>query len=292
MIKRRKPFLASLLSIIPGLGQIYNGQLGKGVVFLVIDLLVPVAFGLTGILNNFYGLVTLALFFISFHIYRMTDGFVQAKYLTDYELKPYNKWYVYLSFVVVLGIVRTFLDLPASTGIQTFKIPTPSMNPTMQQGDRVVASLNYYDNNPILQGDIVVFNSPQGGIWTFRVIGMPKDSIEVKEGKVYVNNQLNELKTAEEYVLDNQEVIQYQEKLGSAKTIKTLRFKEIKMAYTQTFDKIKVPENEFFLMGDNRDNAYDIRFIGTIKKDDILGRVIYSYWGNTPGRINIDFLKE
>lgn len=292
MIKRRKPFLASLLSIIPGLGQIYNGQLGKGVVFLVIDLLVPVAFGLTGILNNFYGLVTLVLFFISFHIYRMIDGFVQAKYLTDYELKPYNKWYVYLSFVVVLGVVRTFLDLPASTGIQTFNIPTPSMNPTLQQGDRVVANLNYYDNNPIQQGDIVVFDSPQGGIWTFRVIGMPNDSIEVREGKVYVNNQLNELTTTGEFILDNQEVVQYKEKLSSFKAIKTLRFKEIKLAYTQTFDKIKVPENEFFLMGDNRDNAYDSRFIGTIKKDDILGRVIYSYWGNTPGRINIDFLKE
>jgi signal peptidase I len=50
-----------------------------------------------------------------------------------------------------------------------------------------------------------------------------------------------------------------------------------------------IPENEYFLMGDNRDNAFDSRFIGTIKKEDILGRVIYSYWGNTSDRINIDF---
>jgi signal peptidase I len=222
----------------------------------------------------------------------MTDGFVHAKKLIGYELKSYNKWYVYLSFVIILGIVRTFLDLPASTGIQTFKIPTPSMNPTMQPGDRVVASLNYYDSNSIQQGDIVVFNSRQGGIWTFRVIGMPNDSIEVKEGKVYVNNQLNELTTTGEYVLDEQEVIQYQEQLNATKTIKTLRYKKIMMTDTQTFDKIRVPENEYFLMGDNRDNAFDSRFLGTIKKDDILGRVIYSYWGNTSDRINIDFIKE
>jgi signal peptidase I len=292
MIKKRKPFSALLLSIIPGLGQIYNGQLRKGLVFLTIDLLIPIAFGLTGVLNNLSGLVILAVFSISFLIYRMTDGFVQAKKLTDYELKSYNKWYVYLSFVIVLGIIRTFLDLQASTGIQTFKIPTPSMNPTMQPGDRVVASLNYYDNNQIQQGDIVVFNSPQGGIWTFRVIGMPNDSIEIKEGKVYVNNQLSELTTKEEYILDDQEVIQYQEQLSPTKTIKTLRYKNVMMTGTQTFDKIKVPENEYFLMGDNRDNALDSRFIGTIKKDDILGRVIYSYWGNTSDRINIDFIKE
>jgi len=292
MIKRRKPFSALLLSIIPGLGQIYNGQLKKGLAFLTIDLLVPIAFGLTGILKNLSGLVTLVVFSLSFIIYRMTDGFIQAKKLIDYELKSYNKWYVYLSFVIALAIVRTFLDLPTSTGIQTFKIPTPSMNPTMQPGDRVVASLNYYDNNPVQQGDIVVFNSPQGGIWTFRVIGMPNDSIEVKEGKVYVNNQLNELATTDEYVLDDQEVIQYQEQLNTSKTIKTLRYKKIVMTDTQTFDKIRVPENEYFLMGDNRDNAFDSRFIGTIKKDDILGRVTYSYWSNTSDRINLDFIKE
>jgi signal peptidase I len=134
MIKRRNPFSASLLSIIPGLGQIYNGRLKKGLVFLTIDLLVPIAFGLTGILNKLNGLVTLLVFSLSFLIYRIADGFIQAKKLTSYELKSYNKWYIYLSFVVVLGIVRTFLDLPASTGVQTFKIPTPSMNPTMQQG--------------------------------------------------------------------------------------------------------------------------------------------------------------
>lgn len=292
MIKKRNPFSALLLSIIPGLGQIYNGQLKKGLVFLTIDLLVPIAFGLTEILNKLNGLVTLLVFSLSFIIYRMADGFIQAKKLTNYELKSYNKWYVYLSFVIVLGLVRTFLDLPASTGIQTFKIPTPSMNPTMQPGDRVVASLNYYDNNPIQQGDIVVFNSPQGGIWTFRVIGLPKDSIEIIEGKVYVNNKINVLTTKDEYVLDDQEVTQYHEQINPTKSIKTLRYKNVAMADTRTLEKMVVPENEYFLMGDNRDNAFDSRFLGTIKRDDILGRVIYSYWGATPDRRNIDFKEE
>lgn len=292
MIKKRKPFSSLLLSIIPGLGQIYNGQPRKGLVFLTIDLLVPIAFGLAGILNKLNGLVILLVFSLSFIIYRMADGFIQAKKLNNYELKSYNKWYVYLSFAIALCIVRTFLDLPASTGIQTFKIPTPSMNPTMQPGDRVVANLGYYDNRPIQQGDIVVFNSPQGGIWTFRVVGLPSDSIEINDGKVYVNNQLNELTATGEYVIDDHDVVQFQEKLNLTKTIKTLRFKKVMMTDTRTFDKVRVPENEYFLMGDNRDNALDSRFIGTIKKDDILGRVIYSYWGNTSDRINVDFINE
>jgi len=292
MIKKRNPFSALVLSIVAGLGQIYNGQLRKGLVFLTIDLLVPIMFGLTGILNNLSGLLTLVVYSLSFIIYRMTNGFTQARKLVNYQLKSYNKWYVYLSFVITLGIIRTFLDLPASTGIQTFKIPTLSMNPTMEPGDRVVANLNYYHSNPIQQGDIVAFNSTQGGIWAFRVIGLPNDSVEIKEGKVYVNNHLNKLTTKGEYILYDQEVIEYQEQLNPTKTIKTLRYKKILMAGTQTFDKIWIPEKEYFLMGDNRDNALDSRFIGTIKEADILGRVIYSYWGNTSDRVNVDFKKE
>jgi len=292
MIKKRNPFSALVLSIVPGLGQIYNGQLRKGLVFLTIDLLVPIMFGLTGILNNLSGLLTLVVYSLSFIIYRMTNGFTQARKLVNYQLKSYNKWYVYLSFVITLGIIRTFLDLPASTGIQTFKIPTLSMNPTMEPGDRVVANLNYYHSNPIQQGDIVAFNSTQGGIWAFRVIGLPNDSVEIKEDKVYVNNHLNKLTTKGEYILYDQEVIEYQEQLNPTKTIKTLRYKKILMAGTQTFDKIWIPEKEYFLMGDNRDNALDSRFIGTIKEADILGRVIYSYWGNTSDRVNVDFKKE
>jgi signal peptidase I len=142
MIKKRNPFAALLLSIIPGLGQIYNGQLKKALVFLTIDLLVPIIFGVTGLLNNLNGLVALVTFSLSFIVYRMIDGFVQGRKLIHYKLKSHNKWYVYLSFFIGLVVVRTFLDLPASTGIQPFKISSPSMHPTMQPEDRVVASLS------------------------------------------------------------------------------------------------------------------------------------------------------
>lgn len=292
MIVRRRPLSALLLSIIPGLGQIYNGQLLKGILFLIIELLIPVIAGLAGILNNLSGFAILFVFSVLFILYRMADGFIQAKKLTNYELKPYNKWYVYLLFVVALFSIRTILDFPTSTGIQTFQIPSSSMNPTLQSGDRIVASLKYYDSNPIQQGDIVVFNSPQGGIWNFRVIGLPNDSIEIRDGKTYVNNTQSELTSKEEYILDNQEVVQYQEQINPVKKIKTLRYKDKKPGDSRNFSKIKIPDNEYFLMGDNRDNAFDSRFMGTIKKDDIVGRVIYSYWGNTSDRINVDFTVE
>jgi len=289
MVKRRKPVAALLLSLLPGLGQIYNGQLTKGLAFVLFDLLFPVIFGLTGLALNLSGLMIMLVVATTFVVYRMADGYIVAKRLKDYELKAINKWYVYLFYTLSLVGIRLFLDAPTSTGIQTFKIPTPSMVPTLLQGDRVVAQLNAYNKTLIDYGDIVVFNSPEGGIWTFRVVGLPLDSIEIIDGKVSVNGQLNEVKEGARYLSDGQEVIEFEEQLQNNKRIKTVRFKSNSFPDARTMAKKLIPENEYFLMGDNRDNAFDSRFIGTIKKEDILGRVIYSYWGNTSDRINIDF---
>ena len=167
------------------------------------------------------------------------------------------------------------------------------MYPTLQPGDRVVASVNFYNENPIEQGDIVLFNPPQqGGLWIFRVIGLPNDSIEIKSGIVYVNGVACELTATNEFTLDGQEVIQYEEKVNASKTITTLRFKGGSMGDTSEFEKIMIPEDEYFLLGDNRDNAYDSRFLGTIKREQIQGRLAYSFWGETTKRINIDFTQK
>jgi len=282
----RNPIAAALLSLFPGLGQIYNGQLIKGIVFLLIDLITPVLFGISGMLLNINGLVAMLVVSVVFIIYRMADGFAVAKRLKEYELKPTNKWYVYLVFALLTIGSRIFLDIPASTGIQTFKINTPSMAPTLEPGDRVVAQLYKYKKTEIQYGDIVVYNSPKGGVWTSRVIALPLDSIEVIDGIVSVNGQVNEVKQNKEYILDAQEVIEFEEELQNNKKICTLRFKNNPYREGRTMANKFVPENEYFLMSDNRDDAFDSRFLGTIKKEDIVGKVIYSYWPNSSASEN------
>lgn len=103
MIKPRKPFAALLLSLFPGLGQIYNGQLTKGLIFILIDLLFPVLFGLSGLLLDMRGLVIMVVMGIAFVIYRMADGYIVAKRLKDYELKAVNKGYIYLLLALALN---------------------------------------------------------------------------------------------------------------------------------------------------------------------------------------------
>ena len=112
MIKRRNPLVAFFLSLVPGLGQFYNGQLRKGFIILGVDLLYPIVFGFTGLLSKLSGLVALIVFAIVFILFRMIDGLIEARKLENYEIKKYNKWYFYLAFVAILYGVRLILDLP------------------------------------------------------------------------------------------------------------------------------------------------------------------------------------
>ena len=287
MNKKRNPLKASALALVPGFGQLYNGNITKVGVFLAIDIFIPIIIGILGLLKNFEGLILIFLFSISFIIYRVVDAYRTAKRQENYELKKYNSWFIYLAYFVAFMIFRIFVDLPVSTGIQTFHIPTPSMYPTIQPGDRIVTDINIYNKHSPKRGDIVIFNSPQGGIWTFRVVGLPNEYIEVKEGKVYINDEVCNLRQLDTLLVDDIQATLFSENLKD-KNISTLRYNQAPYLDTKTFEKIQIPENEYFLMGDNRDNALDSRYIGTIPQDDILGQVIYSYWGKTSERVNID----
>ncbi len=287
MTKKRKPLLASILALVPGLGQLYNGNPTKAGIYLTIDILVPIAMGIFGLLKNFEGLIIIFVFSISFIIYRIIDAYQSAQQQESYELKRYNRWFIYLTYFLALVVFRVFVDLPVSTRIQTFHIPTPSMYPTIQPGDRIVTDVNRYSDYTPKRGEIVTFNSPEGGIWTFRVVGLPQEFIEVKEGKVYINDEICELAPSDTVLVDDFEATIFQETLRDV-SISTVRYNQAPHYDTRTFEKMQIPEKEYFLMGDNRDNALDSRFIGTIAQDDILGQVIYSYWGETSDRINID----
>lgn len=292
MVKPRKPFVALLLSVLPGLGQIYNGQVKKGLLFILIDLLVPILLGLFGILHHISGLVLMLCYGIAFVIYRMADGYIVAKRLKHYELQPFNKWYVYLLIAVSLFVIRVFLDGPTSMGYQTFQLATPSMAPTLHRNDRVMTDLYGRKDQKVDYGDIVMFNSPQDDVWAFRVIALPLDTIEIVDGLVYVNGEVNAIEEKNRYLFNEREEIEYEEKLSNNKKIKTLRSAHNNFPAARNMPALMVPEDEFFLMGDNRDNVMDSRFIGTIGRDELVGKVLYIYWGDSYDRINIDLRPE
>ena len=140
-----------------------------------------------------------------------------------------------------------------------YTIPTASMLPTMKVGDTFTVNRFAYDaSNPINRFDIVIFNAPEaslkrsgdkkGTVFCKRVVGLPGEKVEIKSGQVFINESpLNE---------------PFQ-----------------KIADKSNFQSIVIPQDEYFVLGDNRPNSVDSRFeeCSTIKRNDILGKVTQIY---------------
>lgn len=157
-----------------------------------------------------------------------------------------------ISFIVIILaiiLIRLFIVTPV-------RVDGPSMNDTLQDGD--ILLLDKYDNK-YERFEIVVFNY-NGERLIKRIIGLPGETVSYKNNKLYING--NEIE-------DN-----------------------YGLGYTEDFDLkninlTKIPNNEYLVMGDNRNNSLDSRYIGTISKDKILGSVKYRLFPfNKFGKVN------
>lgn len=144
-------------------------------------------------------------------------------------------------------LIKTFL-------FQAFYIPSESMVPTLEKGDRVLVNKLAYDFGEIERGDIVVFRKPPGAPssnvddFIKRVVGLPGDTIEARDGTVFVNG----IRLDEDY-------------LDASTRTDRLRVTEI-------------GEGQIFVMGDNRENSADSRVFGPIDVDLIVGEAFLRVW--------------
>lgn len=288
--KPRNGFIAFLFSfLLPGLGQVYNGQPKKAVIFFCLLLLFPWLFGLTRGTTFFYGLLSLFVIEIALRIYIIIDGVKNAKRQKEYVLKSYNRWYYHLIIAIGMLAILMVYDISTVLGTQTFKIPTTSNNPTFQLGDWLVADMRAYKNNEPDYGDIVVYSRPDGQIYTFRVVGRPNDNIELIDNIVSVNGKPSKTTFIRETSNDKIPVVEFEEELPNGHKHLIYKFKQPYDSTKINIKNIVVPPESYYVLGDNRDNAADSRYEGFISKDRIKGRIIYSYWGQGADRININF---
>ena len=163
--KKRNPVIAGVLSlVIPGLGQLYNGQIKKGIIFFCADFLLPILLFLIGIQRQFPGLVALVLFMICLWVFIIGEAFFTALKKKEVVLKPYNKWYVYI--LIILLISGTYMIPSRDIAYKVFrfspfKIATGAMEPALETGDSLIADLKYFKKNKIQRGDLVVFKFPE-----------------------------------------------------------------------------------------------------------------------------------
>lgn len=198
---------------------------------------------------------------------------------------PVTPWLVDTaqSFFPVLAIVlvlRSFL-------IEPFQIPSGSMLPTLEVGDFILVNKYQYGLRlPVAgtkvveiedpqRGDIVVFKFPQDGKTNYikRVIGLPGDTIRYDEKQLFINGNLVDerlLAKLSPYKL-------YEEKVGD--TTHKLIEHQLRRNIESEGEWI-VPENSYFVMGDNRDNSNDSRFWGFVPDELIVGKAfaIWMHW--------------
>ena len=161
--------------------------------------------------------------------------------------------------LLVAFVVKTFL-------LQAFYIPSLSMAPTLKENDRVLVNKLSYDLHDVNRGDVVVFESPPNeGSATKdlikRVIGLPGETVEARDGQVVINGR----------VLDEPYLERDVQTRGPVCQVETL-------PGCQGPDKIVVPADTYFVMGDNRANSRDSRFVGAIPDDLIIGRAFVKVW--------------
>jgi signal peptidase I len=281
-IDLRRPWIAAILScIMPGLGQVYSGLLPRGLIWMllcgissVVGLLIlshPTADSWT--LGCAAGLAQVAIW-----IAGVIDSYRSAlRCKVDYELKDYNRWYVYVLLLLMgTGSLLSYALNVRDQLIQPFRIPGASMYPTISPRDRLIAVKNAYRNADPQRGDLVLFTNPNNRreFWIKRVIAIAGDTVAVKDGNVYVNGVKLPLQSiGPGAVFGATGQIFYEDNNGAKYRI------FISQGHpAPDFPEITVPKNECFVMGDNRNEALDSRYVGPISITGILGKFDYRYW--------------
>ena len=191
--------------------------------------------------------------------------------MTEFKKSTLREYFESIVIAVILALfIRTFV-------VQAFKIPTGSMENNLLIGDHLL--VNKFVFGPTAAGlerallpigtihrrDVIVFKYPEEPDRDFikRVIGLPGDTVELRQKKVYINGQ----------PLD-EPYVHFLEPPGSGGEFREVTSFDVRERY----GPVTVPADQYFMMGDNRDNSADSRYWGFLRRDYIKGKALVIYW--------------
>jgi len=255
--KPRKWWVAGLLSLFwPGVGQVYNGQARKGIIYFLLQLLLMPLFLLS--LDSSYVIIYVGLLvtyaIILYFIVVGDSIYFSIKLGSDYQLKKYNKIIIYIGLIVfVMAFSSSEKYFVRHNYVQAYKVPAASMEPTLLIGDHILVDRSMSGRNP-KRGDIIVFEFPEDKRKAFvkRVVAVGGDVVAGKDKELYVNNKL----VKDSYAVHNEPYVI-----------------PASMNSRDNFGPVTVPAGSYFVMGDNRDRSYDSRFWGCVAQSKIEGTV-------------------
>ena len=152
--------------------------------------------------------------------------------------------------LILTLVIRTFV-------VQAFKIPSGSMRPTLLEGDKLFVNKYVYRFHPPRRGDILVFKYPVDPKKDFikRLVAVGGEKVEIRDGKIYVDGKmLEDPSSFGQFYYYNHD------------------------PYGGPRETIKVPEDSYYVLGDNSANSQDSRFWGFVPKKNVLGKAIFRWW--------------
>jgi signal peptidase I len=241
---QKNPWFAVFVSrVIPGLGHLYINQSVLGLILLTVSLIL---YRIDGLFTPLLVVTPLLTAIATYHAY---ITFPRKHLHADRQMIA-----VMAGLIFIIGLLINFVPQGIEQRIALFKIPSESMLPTLEVGDRVfVAQDERYHPQ---RGHIVVFTpndalkklDPQvSAFYIKRIIAIPGDTIQIRQGKVWLNGQSIE----ENYT------------------------------YSPAFyemDQLSVAPDTYFVLGDNRNASFDSHIWGTLPRVNIVGEAYKIYW--------------
>ncbi len=260
MKNQLKTFLLSLLT--PGLGYFQNGDKKSFYKTIALFFAVIIASVMVRVVIHFRGLLFVFIALTAIYIVAVIHATSKRKTATQ-KIKNANlkKLFFTVTFILVTGL--SFANRRIVMGFDIMRMDVPVMHPAILEGDKFLVDTWAYKRNLPKRGDIIAhsFNGQQG-LYLNRIIAVANDKIEIKNGTVFLNEQ----------ILNEPGVLPANVTKPESKDMKAL----------------VIPPGHYFVMGDNRDASFgDSRFSGTITIDNIVGKatdVISSYDQSTIGK--------
>jgi len=149
--------------------------------------------------------------------------------------------------ITILIAVAVFVCLRLT--VQSYTVVMSSMEPNFQDGDCIMVNKVSYRSSGPQRGEVIIFDPPFSSEYPYikRVIGLPGETVEIKDEKVFIDG----VPLEEEYIM---------------------------APPNYTMPSQEVPENEYFVLGDNRNNSNDSHNSWTVPRDNIIGKAWFTYW--------------
>ena len=275
MSNQRQSWLAALLSLfMPGLGHLYCGKELKAIILFIGSIIVyNVSLVILVYVDSHpVNFIAALILILLYYIYVIKNA-VRTARKTSVQFTPswYNQSYVYLGLFLI-GVFVMSYTIPITGDYRAFKIPTASMEDALMPGDYIIADYNAYSDTDPEPDDIIVFIWP-GDNETMRIdrcIAGPGDVVEYVDKVLMINGIEVTLPPTVKHIHD--EIIARGEDMKSTR---------------DNFGPYELPEESYFVIGDNLDNSHDSRFWGPVPQDMIVGKAVRVYWSSQLSRVGL-----